>query len=366
MYKIVFVLMAALLFTFCGGDEGGIAPPPAKPDNPLPTYGGLTESFGTNLSGAEFTMVYPGIDGTHYGYPTEKCLDYFKSKGLKLIRFPFRWERIQYTINGSLVQTEMAKMKRFVKAAEERGMPVILDMHNFARYSFDGGATRTRIGDTGLTTENLWDVWMKLALEFKQFSNIWGYDIMNEPYDMATPNQWKEIAQAVIYKIRSVDTKTPIIISGDRYSSAYYWPQFSDNLKDLIDPSDKLIYQAHVYFDNDHSGTYKKSFAEEKANDLTGVQRVKPFVEWLIKNNKVGFIGEYGVPSDEPGYLPVLENMLKYLSENGVPGTYWSAGPRWTESDPHTMSAQPTENYTKDKPQMKVLEKYTRTYQDKK
>lgn len=31
-----------------------------------------------NLSGAEFGGIYPGIDGTHYGYPTYKGLDYFK------------------------------------------------------------------------------------------------------------------------------------------------------------------------------------------------------------------------------------------------------------------------------------------------
>ena len=28
--------------------------------------------YGVNLSGAEFGGVYPGIDGTHYGYPTYK------------------------------------------------------------------------------------------------------------------------------------------------------------------------------------------------------------------------------------------------------------------------------------------------------
>ena len=34
--------------------------------------------------------------------PTEKDLDYFKAKGLYLVRFPFRWERIQPTMNGEL------------------------------------------------------------------------------------------------------------------------------------------------------------------------------------------------------------------------------------------------------------------------
>jgi endoglucanase len=364
------LLLVTMLPVACRDNDDGaggeMIPPGANGNDDAPAYTGLTESFGTNLSGAEFTAVYPGVDGTHYGYPTAECLDYFKSKGLTLIRFPFRWERIQHTMYGDLVQTEIAKMKTFVRAAEEREMPVILDMHNFARYSFDGGATRVRIGEAGLTADHLCDVWMKLALEFKAFSNIWGYDIMNEPYDMASPTQWKDIAQAVIYRIRTVDTRTPVVVSGDRYSSSYHWVQYSDNLKDLIDPSKKLIYQAHIYFDKDFSGTYQKSFAEEGANGQTGVVRVKPFVEWLKKHNKVGFIGEYGIPLDEtPQYLPVLENMLKYLSENGVPGTYWSAGLRWNENSSRTLSIQPTNNFTTDKPQMVALEKYNRTYQNK-
>lgn len=76
-------------------------------DEPQPTK--QTAYFGVNLSGAEFGNVYPGVDGTHYGYPTEKDLDYFKAKGLYLVRFPFRWERIQPTMNGELNATELAK-----------------------------------------------------------------------------------------------------------------------------------------------------------------------------------------------------------------------------------------------------------------
>jgi len=40
----------------------------------------MIESFGVNLSGGEFGGVYPGVIGTHYGYPTYKDLDYFKGK----------------------------------------------------------------------------------------------------------------------------------------------------------------------------------------------------------------------------------------------------------------------------------------------
>lgn len=116
--KILTFVFAAALMTSCGNEDG------------LGGDGGNgggtehTEYFGVNMSGAEFGNVYPGVDGTHYGYPTKKDLEYFKEKGLRMIRFPFRWERIQSEMNGPLITTELAKMKEFVQAAEDLNMKV--------------------------------------------------------------------------------------------------------------------------------------------------------------------------------------------------------------------------------------------------
>ena len=60
--------------------------------------------FGVNMSGAEFASVYPGVDGTHYGYPSREDLEYFKKKGFNLIRFPFRWERQMYGTNSACAE----------------------------------------------------------------------------------------------------------------------------------------------------------------------------------------------------------------------------------------------------------------------
>lgn len=376
MKKIIYILSLVSLIFFGACEEERDIKLPTGPDtdnpnpNPNPDTNGsypnaMIESFGVNLSGGEFGGVYPGSLGTHYGYPTYKDLDYFKTKKLTLIRFPFRWERVQYEMNGPLNPFDLGKMKEFVKAAEDRDMPIILDMHNFARYSFDGGKTLTVIG-TGpqLTKEHLADVWKKLALEFKSYKNIWAYDIMNEPFAMPSTTAWFEISQATINSIRQVDTETPILISGDRYSSAFHWVQYSDNLRNLVDPSDKLIYQAHIYFDKNTSGSYgsyvngvfvPSTYEAEEATAQTGVNRMKPFVEWLRKYNKKGLVGEYGIPDDDPRWNTVLENMLIYLRDNGVPGTYWSAGPRWGG---YRLAVQPSDNYTKDRPQMTILEKY--------
>jgi endoglucanase len=62
---------------------------------------------------------------------------------------------------------------------------------------------------------------------------------------------------------------------------------------------------------------------------MIGVNRAKPFVEWLIRNNKRGHFGEFGVPADDPRWLVAMDNLMSYLHDNCVPLAYWAAGPWW-------------------------------------
>jgi endoglucanase len=337
--------------------------PAEKPSNSDPK---TMLCFGVNLSGGEFGGIYPGTYNAHYAYPTEADLDYFKSKNLKLIRFPFRWERIQHTLDGPLNDFDLNLMKDFIQAAEDRNMPVIPDMHNFGRRSVNG---QQIVIATQVTKEQLGNCWKQLATEFKSYNNIWAYDIMNEPYSMSWRMDWYDIAQTVIDSIRAVDMETMIMVSGDRFSSPYHWETFNDSLYKLVDPANNLIFQAHLYFDDDFSGEYQKTnpdgskssstYEEEGANPQTGVDRMRPFVEWVKRHNVRGFVGEYGIPADAADidkWAIVLENMLQYLSDNKIPGTYWSAGPRWGA---YRLAVQPSDNYTTDRPQMQTLEKFT-------
>ena len=50
---------------------------------------------------------------------------------------------------------------------------------------------------------------------------------MNEPYEMLASTPWVNIAQACINAIRTIDTKTTIIVSGDEFSSARRWKESS-------------------------------------------------------------------------------------------------------------------------------------------
>jgi endoglucanase len=310
-----------------------------------------TLPFGVNLSGAEFGENFPGKYNADYTYPNAEELDYYKSKGLTLIRLPFKWERIQPELGGALDMNELNRMKIFIDLCNERNMLVIPDMHNYARRNMDG--SDHIIGSPSLSIGHIADAWKKISAELKSKKNIWGYGIMNEPHDMLSSTPWFSIAQGIINKIREADLKTPVIVGGDSWSSAERWMALSDTLKYLVDPAKNLIFEAHVYFDANASGGYRNSYENEKASPETGINRVAPFIKWLNENKFRGFIGEYGVPADDPRWLIVLDKFLNHLQENCINGTYWAGGPWWRE---YKLSSEPKDGV--DKPQMSVLDKY--------
>ncbi len=56
------------------------------------------------------------------------------------------------------------------------------------------------------------------------------------------------------------------------------------------------------------------------------------FVDWLKANGLKGFIGEFGVPSNDARWLEVQKNALDYMNANGLDGTAWAGGAWWPES----------------------------------
>lgn len=328
--------------------------PPAEPEHWI----------GINVSAAEFTnpataaTSVPGVEGTHYFYPTAAAMNYYQSKGIRLIRFPFRWERIQLTPGGPLRASEMKRMDDVMRLAAERDMRVILDMHNFSDYFL--GGVRYKIGMPGspITAEHFRDVWRRIVEHYQAIPElaeiIYAYDIMNEPTyyanDPTTPTLWPSLAQSVVDTIRATDPHCWIMISGDAYSQATNWELFNEGLL-IHDPSDRIIYQAHTYFDLSRAGTYKLGgYDAEEAYPEVALDRVRPFIDWVQKKNVRGFVGEYGVPRDDPRWQTVLQNLLVYLQDNGVGGAYWCAGPN-TVNNP--LTAEPLNGV--DRPAMPII-----------
>ncbi len=319
--------------------------------NQAPTYttggtDGYEQMFGVNLAGGDSRSdMLPGVYGFHYEYPRLADWDYYNSKGLKLVRLPFRWERIQRVLGGPLYADDLNLIDQAVAHAEARGMKVILDMHNYARYK--GGI----IGSAGVSLDHFENVWERIALHFKGRPGIYGYGLSNEPNGMGIYS-WPEAAQAGADGIRNVDPHPWIIVGGEHYSSSSRWVETNPDL-DVQDPSNRVMYEAHTYFDNDTSGHSYDTYDAEFVHPYRGVHLLEPFVRWLKQRNARGFLGEYAAPNDgDPRWLETLHHYLAYAGANGLSGTYWLAG-KWSADDTHTL--HPSNNYTVDKPQMAVI-----------
>ena len=372
------------------GDAGqGPVDPPVPGDEDIQddTPGELpdmnTPMLGVNLSSASGGSV-PGTFGFDYMYPRIQDLRYFKAKGARLIRLPFRAARFIEDLKNPApdyanAKSDVAAMKEVVAEAERLGMWVFLDAHDYAERTIDG--TQYKIGEGEYTIDRFAKMWGAIANEFKDYRNIWGYDLQNEP--KVNAQTLVEAYQAAIDEIRKVDTNAQIIVEGTNWASAYEWiygdhadknyPGYSTEvewsykenspwlLAGLKDPQNKIVFQAHGYFDKDNSGTYKNGYTEVDYR-----KRFLPFLEWCRTNNVKGLIGEFGVPynghsSGDPRYMDILDGALQLFREYGMNATYWCAGAMY---ESNSLTCQPDKsalgNYLpkNEKSTMKVLEKY--------
>jgi endoglucanase len=314
-----------------------------------------TPRYGVNLSGAEYSW------GT---FASEKDIAYLKGRGIKIVRVPIAWERIQPSLYRPLSTTYLKGLVSLLRTAAAYGVDVIVDLHNYGRYNPAwansgniGPGQGNVIGSAALPIRAYADLWGRVATALKGTPGLAYYDIMNEPHGMGDASVWPSAIQAAVNAIRAADSKTTILVEGTGYASARWWAVNNRNLH-IADPANKLLYEAHLYFDEDGSATYPVSYTEQGAYTNLGVDRVQPFLTWLQQNGARGFLGEFGVPGGDSRWLTVLDNFLATLQKAGISGTYWTyqyhsaTDPAWWPSF-ETMGIYPAKN--QDAAQLNVI-----------
>jgi endoglucanase len=303
---------------------------------------------GINLPSAAFNDEHiPGVYAKDYIYPPPEDLDYYASKSFAVVRLAYLWERLQHSLFGDLDTIELNRINNFLAAARARNMRVILSPHNFGRYRLDGD--KTLIGSAAVPIAAFADFSYKVATAFAGNDAVYGLSLMNEPHD--SNGMWKETAQAGLDAIRGADRQRLVLVPGDQWSGAWSWRRYNNDFL-LNDGSGNIMYEAHQYFDLDHTGSYKLGYMLNGASPDRGVEWVHPFAEWLKQHNVKGIITEFGVPNDDPRWLELTRRLLAYLAEENIPWTYWAGGPWWGS---YPLSAEPRRGV--DAPIMAVLTK---------
>lgn len=303
---------------------------------------------GVNLAGAEFGSTIPGEFNRDYTYPGATDVDYFAGQGMTVIRLPFRWERLQPNLNEAFSPEESERLRSTVDLVLARGLTVILDPHNYARYLKNG--EELVLGDGMLSNEHFADFWRRLATEFKGDESV-VFGLMNEPHDMRT-SDWVDAANAAIAAIRDTGAEQKILVPGNHWTGAHSWTN-TDNATLLLavdDPIDNYAFEVHQYFDANYSGSSPSCFHQDGrllAGDLTS---------WLKENGKQAFLGEFGAGSGDDCRV-ALRSLLDHLQQNSdvwLGWAYWAGGPWWGD---YFTSITPDAS-GEDKPQMTWLSEY--------
>lgn len=311
--------------------------------------------FGINLAGAEFgalradfSNVRPGRHGEDYFFPSRDALANFADRGIRLIRFPVSWERLQPQLGGELDSGYMARVVEFLDQAAGYRCRVVLDLHNYGRYRRQDGAEVRELvvaaaarGDEEISGSFLVDVWLRLAKKISDHPAVHAYGLMNEPHDMAG-GDWHATSNQVVGSLRDAGDYHWIWVAGDGWSSAEQWNRHNPPRPWVTDPMDRVAYEAHVYFDADASGKYRMTFTREQGLDPNieqrGVRRLEPFANWCERNGVVGVIGEFGIPWSDSGWLPVLDRFLSEIGRRDIKACAWAGGEYWGD---YILSLQP-------------------------
>jgi len=302
---------------------------------------------GVNLSGAEFnSSKLPGTPYKDYTFPTDSELTYIAAQGANVIRVPFRWERIQNEAMGALNAAELKRLQVTVNAASSKGLCVVLDIHNYAKYFGQALA-----GDSNLQNA-LVDVWLRLAVVFNDPKQT-AFGLMNEPNYMSL-EEWATLSKRIVTELRNADANHLILVAGGHWSGLHDWfspakgPSNSTLFADFKDPLKRTLLEVHQYADKDYSGTGNTCRAVDQFDPL-----FNKLTDWANVNGQQLFLGEFGMPQT-PECLAVLERFLSLMNGTVWKGwTYWAAGGWWGKY-PLALNTSITEPST----QWPILKKY--------
>jgi hypothetical protein len=237
---------------------------------------GITDAGGefgyapTTQPTSPFSNRNPGRYNIAYHYDRRATFDYLAGRGIDLVKIPFRWERIQRRPGAALWQDEVRRLRAAVKRADAAGLAAIIDMHNFGAYYLASGGhgVRRAVGTRALPIADFVDVWRRLSARFE--GQVLAYNIMTEPVKLPARGSrlpaevWERASQRALSAIRARGDETLVMVPGYRWSGAQVWPRVHPDPW-IHDPADAYFYEAHHYWDRDHSGTYQLTYAQEVA-----------------------------------------------------------------------------------------------------
>ncbi|MDB5225383.1 MAG: endoglucanase [Candidatus Adlerbacteria bacterium] len=296
---------------------------------------------GVNCAGLEYTSTaQPGTHNVDYFDTRQASFSYYASKiPGGVVRVPYRWDRAQPALGGALDEAYCALLDAACAQAHTAGMEVILDCHNYSQYRGSlGGSFRIGAADNTVTVAHFVDFYDRMAQRYAGVDGFLGFDLMNEP-GLVDKFTHARMMQRAIDAVRTHDTDCYLFIEAPFATPTTTFP-YDNRACYLNDPSSKLVYSAHHYYDNPASGVYAGSFAAELAYPMRARDRLVPFLRYLLSKNARGHIGETGFPATEE-WPAIAYNFAALCKQANLMMSWWQAGRAVSGTDP--LSLEPAD-----------------------
>lgn len=325
-------------------------------------------AIGINLAAvANANQVLPGEAGTQYKWPSRADVTlYVKTLGLRLLRFPFAYQRafeLDATTGLPAVpakltddfKTKFKQLLGWIKEDSGGAAKIIPDPHTYWRIyrnqtsngkptgalyaagQAGGQGNRWKVQEQGVIDDSFgWGPVAYgdgLALFAKELDDdmIIGWGMGNEPYPDSSIDhvalQAKVIKDlnVILPILRKVTQKTAFIC-GCYWASARNVQTYSGNYPlGINDPANNWILEGHGYGDVDNSSSGKYNSVPSTVSERQLADVFTPFYAFGAANKLPLFIGETGIPPSDP-FRTALKKMLDEAEQAGVPVTLWIAG----------------------------------------
>ena len=257
---------------------------------------------GVNLAGAEYSDFGPEgalnlstttQPGAGYYYPSASSWAELYARGVRLVRYPVRWERLQTTLKGPL-NHDISLLVNSINEAKAAGIVCLIDMHNYGRYdtaalgNTSGNTNGVRkLGDSapsgvsGTMIECFVDFWQRMATLLKGNAGVWGLGLCNEPQGLTGGvSTWVTATQQATEAIRLIDQNVFISVGGYFYSTIPGWvdqngpsawltetiPSGQINAGQQRNRDPNIVFEGHHYWDNTNAGQYITAYSDEITN----------------------------------------------------------------------------------------------------
>ena len=261
-----------------------------------------------------------------------------------------RWPLVRPTGGGSdpasydrWLDSMLTRLDQALIHAKKIGCRVVVDLHSPP----GGGDSPGQYEDAGTVffsssdaQDRFIEVWKKIALRYRGNETIWGFDLLNEPFDNDTAEDcrdWNILSFDAAQAIRDIDPNRTLIVECAQFGNAYDFTFFRPL------PLDRVVYSFHMYapFEFTHQGVqgltaayaYPGKVGADMWDRAALRQAMSPAAEFARKWRVQMYVGEFGAARWAKGADAYLADLISIFEEYRWDWTFHSFR-EWQGWDP--------------------------------